>query len=244
MSNIVGVILGIYKVVGSSLGTVGSAVGSVLYDLKGLGRDDDASGASDQGGTKQEVFSANGLYSRPPKDEAEPTQVIAAQLGDEKVPIGINDKESLKRANAGATVPSMPAEGQRLLVGYGGAFISFQQKPGKADLVELYVPFDRGADGVPRKAHTIIIDPEGGPDGRIGIVHASGLSITMTTDDGIVMRADANTRMTLSPGRCEIIAADITLAGNVKAGPGALTGVVVPAATGALAPSSTVFISP
>jgi hypothetical protein len=124
-------------------------------------------------------------------------------MGDELIPFTWRDLRLNK-------VYPAPKPGTVALVGYGGAFLSFDDTDAGETLATLYVPYEGGT-----KCHSIILDPK---QKTIGIVHGSGLAIGMSADGGIVARADGSTSWTLTPGLFQAIAAKIVLQGNVVAG--------------------------
>ena len=86
-----------------------------------------------------------------------------------------------------------------------------------------------------------MLDPTAGNE-SIALVHSSGLAITMTEDEGIVLRGGPTTRLTIKDGSISGIADAITMQGNVSLGAHPSTG--LPLLGGpATPPSASVFVS-
>jgi hypothetical protein len=132
---------------------------------------------------------------------------VGARMGDSIRPVAYRDLR-LNRA-----FPA-PAEGTMAFVGYGGGFLSFSDDAAKQSITTLYVPYDFDGDGVPAKCHTIVLDPQ---QEKVAVIQGDGRSIILGPD-GIVMRCDRTTHVTIGPGTCTIIADKIILQGNVCAG--------------------------
>lgn len=234
------------RVVGSSLGP---QRGAVLVDLGGQGFDDDPSDSRSEVQASQEVFSALGVVGRPPDpDPNEPdllAEALAARVSDGLVPFAFRDQRILKWLNRGADPPTMPKKGQTIYAGYGGAFLSFETigpPASPSNIVTLYCPFDRNGSGIPQKAHLITLDPTPGNE-SISVVHASGAALMMTEDEGVMIRADATTRIQVKPGEIYGCADKISWQGNVALG--ANTAAAVPLTPGpASPPCPSLFLSP
>ena len=77
----------------------------------------------------------------------------------------------------------------------------------------------------------------------LALVHSSGLAMTMTEADGIVLRGDEMTRFVVKPGKIEATAGSISLSGIVALG--ANTAAAIPLMPGvATQPTPSVFFSP
>jgi hypothetical protein len=191
-----------------------------------------------------EAFGAPGIVFRPrapeERDNADGhtyklgAESLGARMGDNIVPFTWRDL----RFNE---VFPAPKPGTVALVGYGGAFLSFDDttsvdsKGSNYNRATLYVPYANGT-----KCHTIVIDPD---QDAIGIVHGSGLAIAMSESGGIVARADDTTTWMLKPGVCQIMADSIALKGNVTIGGDAAAG--IPFSGGpAMLPCPSLFLSP
>jgi len=233
------------RVVGSSLG---SKRGAVLYDVAGVGFEDDPDDAKTETRDEQETYGAIGVIGRPPKkpDGDLLLEALALRTSDGLVPIAFRDERILKWLNKreGNPPPSVPKEGQILYAGYGGAFLSFETldaSNGPTNIIVLYCPYERDSSGVPQKAHMLMLDPTSGNE-SIAIVHAEGVAITMTKDEGVLIRADGATTLQVKPGLIQGTAASIILKGNVTVGR-AGTGVpLTPSLTSPPCPS--LFLSP
>lgn len=234
------------RVVGSSLG---KDRGAVLYDLGGVGFSDDPSDQKSEVQSSQEAFNALGVVGRPPdpdpSDKDLLAEALAARVSDGLVPFAFRDQRLLKWLNRGASPPTMPKKGQTIYAGYGGAFLSFETigpPSAPSNIATLYVPYERNGAGVPQKAHLIMLDPSPGNE-SIAIVHASGASLLITEDEGIVVRGDETTRLQVKPGEISAIANKIVLQGAIVMG-GNPVG-ALPLLPGiASPPGPNIFISP
>lgn len=167
------------KVVASSLSPRTKAV---LLNIVGAAGDTDGGGADEAGETavNQEMYSALGIVARPrppsKKDGVEEyAEQISFRIGDGLLPFAHRDLR-LNRAY------QAPKDGSIAMVGYGGGFHSLEdtaQNSGdqKATVQVFYVPY-QFSNGVPAKAHVIVMDPTTGNE-SISIVHADGMAITM-----------------------------------------------------------------
>jgi hypothetical protein len=158
-------------------------------------------------------------------------------MGDQVVPFAYRDPRILYWVNKSGS--DTPREGQIMLAGYGGAFLSFETLDGTngpSNIAVIYVPYDRDADGVPQKAHVITLDPTAGNE-SIGIVHAEGFALLMSPTELTMRGGDSNTFLSMKPGTIQANATNISLTGNVIVGKG--TGVAVPLLPGAASPGST-----
>lgn len=239
--NITPLVLSLVRVVGSSLGKGGK----VLYELAGHGYDDDTEEKGTRERNLEEFLGVPNFYTRPPADEEQPPEGIAANIGDELITISATAAGPINKANAGTPDPVMPKAGQAVIVGWGGGFMSFE-KTGASDLFEVYIPAEKNGQGVPTEALSIQVNPA---TKSIAIVHPAGLAITIDEDRGIVLRADASTRLVVKPGRIEIIAAEVIARGSVVLGSTAgVPGTNLPAIMGpsgiAGVPSQSVKLSP
>lgn len=183
-----------------------------------------------------DAFGAPGIVFRPrPPSDVTGTdgqsrkvsaEAIAVRSGGELIPFTWRDLRFNK-------VYPAPKDGTIALVGYGGAFLSFDDTDELESLTTLYVPYAGGT-----KCHCIVLDPK---QESVAIVQGDGLALGMTKDGGIVARADGSTTWTLKPGLFQVIASKIVLQGNVVAG--ANPAGAVPAALSTLSPSPSVFLS-
>ncbi len=185
--------------------------------------------------TAQDVvaFGAPGIVFRPRPPESVSgsdgqdykvgAEALGVRQGDEIKPFTWRDLRINKAFPA-------PKPGTIAFVGYGGAFLSFDDTAAGDSRTTLYVPYANRT-----KCHTIVLDPE---SEVIGIVHGEGMAIGMSKDGGIVARADGSTTWTLKPGLFQVIASKIVLQGNVVAGARPETASpVLPAATTLASPS-------
>lgn len=247
-SSLFGQVFALARVLQSSLGDATAALG---FNLEGYGSDDDASGAKDDIRDQQPAYSGLGLLGRPPdsKDAEEPdllAEALGARTSDGGIiPFAYRDQRILKWLNRGSSTATTPKKGQIMLAGYGGAFLAFdllESDSGPTNIAVLYVPFDRDSSGVPQKSHMIMLDPTPGNE-SIALVHASGLALTMTEEDGIVLRGDQTTRFVVKPGKIEATAGSIALSGIVALG--ANTAAAIPLLPSVSSqPTPSVFFSP
>jgi hypothetical protein len=192
--------------------------------------------------TDAEQYSALGLVFRPRPPETVAGDLLAAEAmavrtGGGLVPIAWRDLRLNRRFSA-------PKPGSVALVGYGGAFLAFDDTVAnsgseKASKTTLYVPY-QFSNGAPTKALTIALDPE---QESISIIHANGAAVVLDKDNHITMRADGSTWLSVKPGKIELVAASISARGNVALG--ANTATAVPLLPGATSqPTFSIFFSP
>jgi hypothetical protein len=246
-------VLDFCKVIASAVGGTST---TTLYNLTGIGgfaldEDGQATGAdeTDEGSEQaheQECFSGLGLIGRPlPPEGALFCEAVCARTEDGLVPFAFRDLR-LHRCINPSGAPVSPAEGQLMVVGYGGGFLSLAMTAAntgskRGNVLTLYVPHSFDAAGVPAKAHAITIDPSSG-NSSISIVHASGAVVTLG-EQSINLAVDGATFAAMRPGEFMVNAAKITLKGNVYLGASAETG--LPLLPGiASPPSPSVFVSP
>lgn len=229
--------------------SLGAKNGHLLFDTVSLGDERDERGADSDVRDGQEAYSGPVVF-RPPagKDRAKPDlllEALAARTSDGLVPFAFRDERILYWLNRGSDTPSVPKAGQVVYPGYGGAMLSFEVKDsanGPVNVVVLYCPYDRDSNGVPQKAHMVMLDPTPGNE-AVALVHALGLAITMTEADGIVLRADETTRLVVKPGSIAGSAGSISWQGNVALGANTATAIpLIPGAATQATPS--VFFSP
>lgn len=204
--------LRIMSVVGSSLGKGGA----VLLHLAGFGDDSegDSVGPTTESRPRAEDF-ANGVYARTPSNEMEPSEVVAAELGDDKISIGVLDRDSIRLANFGRSTP-YPQPGQRVVAGFGGATLAYERRPGtREDDVVVTVPYQRNGALVPSARHVVKVgDVDGAPGCRIET--GRGLRIDLVGDQITVSATGMNQSIRVaSSGRVAIESPD------VRIGPGA-----------------------
>jgi hypothetical protein len=245
-------VIGFGRVTGSSLGDNN---GSILYDIEGVGFD--ANNTQDPAFTtdnseirsQQEVYSALGVVGRPPASAPGDypdllLQTMHARVSDGSIPFAFRDPRILKWLNVGGA-KTVPKEGQTAFAGYGGSFLSFEtldESNGPTNICVLYCPYSRDENGVPQKAHMFMLDPTAGNE-SIALVHAEGLAITMTKENGIVMTAGPTTMLSIAPGKILGVAAAVSLQGSVSLG--ANPALAVPLLPGVASPPSlSVFVSP
>jgi len=236
-----GFLVSFMRVVGS---TVVGRHSAVLVGGEGAvgDLDSDDETASGESAPDAEAYGAPGIVFRPRPPDASGDQLaaeaMAVRLGGKLTPVAWRDLRLNRR------YPE-PKAGSVALVGYGGAFLSFDDaassgpEDGKASKATLYVPYAY-AGGTATKAHVLAFDPDGE---SVMLVHGDGFAVVLDKDNGITMRADSTTWLNLKPGEFTVCASKVVLQGNVALG--ANPTAAVPLLAGpASPPSPSVFVSP
>ncbi len=231
-----GAVLSFVRVIGS---TVLGEHSAVLLGGEGAAGDvDDPLGdGSSDGFTDAEHYGTPGIVwrPRPPEPIAGKSigaEGIGARIGRQTVPLGLRDLRLNRRFSA-------PKPGSVALVGYGGGFLAFDDTPAKESRATLYVPY-AFSGGVPTKAMSIAIDPEAE---SLMLVHGDGYAVVLDKDNGITMRGDASTWLSVKQGKIEMVAASISARGIVALG--ADPTAALPLLPGvASQPTPSVFFSP
>jgi hypothetical protein len=235
------------RVIASS---VRGANGATLYDVAGIAGFD----AADEGeqAHEQEVYQSLGVIGRPLAPEADLfAEAIAMRTEDGLLPIAFRDLRLHRAVNpsGGATTPR---EGQLMFAGYGGAFLSHSMTADptgskRGNITTLYVPYDFDGEGVPQKAHAIIINPSSG-DSSISLVHGDGVFFTLSestgvgSGPGIIASVGGSTFLRMTDGELTLQAERVLLKGNVYLGRAAEAGVQL--LGGPVSPASgSVFVS-
>jgi hypothetical protein len=202
------------KVVSSE---VKGAAKAVLVNLAGL------LGSDGEEGSRGEVlYGALGVVARPkPAGDDGYAEVVGLKSSDGITPIAARDLRLNQRVN--------PKEGEVLVVGYGGGFISLKDNADAdgTDIV-IYAPKSDGS-----KASAISMSTTTS-NSHISLMHDSGVSVTLTKDGKAVIASPDGASY------IELGNAGIVLNGNVQ-----LTGSLVvgnpatalPVGLGASAPS-------
>lgn len=217
-----------------------SVVGSnsaVLFDVAGVGGFEldadgnpvaiDTSDDESELAPQQPVYGALGVVGRPlPPDGDLFCEAVGLRTADGLEPIAYRDLR-INRALNPTGAGTAPAPGQHMLAGYGGGFVSVKRDSGSGrDTITLYVPYDY-ADGVPQKAHAIVIDPTSGSS-SIQLIHGDGVFFTLTEDTGtgpgLVAAVNGTTFLRMSAGELVLQAAKVMLKGNVYLGAAAELG--------------------
>lgn len=203
------------KIIGSTLSTKARAV---LVNVVGF-----ADGLDEaEGSTEEPIWTALGVVSRPRKPSADGhAEGIAARADDGLRPIAMRDLRINKaRGNVN--------EGAVGVAGYGGAFVSIDDAPsGGGSIVTVYAPYEKDADGVPQKAHSISLDTTAGSE-AVTVAHASGAAVVATPDGSLVLRSDTGkARIILKGDTVTIDGATISITGNVMLGGGPLVNVII-----------------
>jgi len=215
------------SVIASSLGAKN---GAVLYDVEGIAGFDDAQPERSLG---EETYSALGVLARPlPPDGEFRLEALGLRTEDGLVPFAFRDLR-INRAVNGGGAPTAPHDGQTMLAGYGGAFLSHSMTAGnsgtqRANVTTLYVPYAFDGSGTPTKAHAIIIDPTTG-NSSISLVHGDGIFFSLSEDTGagpgIVASVGSATFLRMAAGELTLQADRVLLKGNVYIGRAAEAGV-------------------
>lgn len=211
--------------------------------------EDDSAGEQ---ATSQSAYQALGVVARPLAPDADGyAEAAALRTSDGLETIAYRDlrlNQSLNPTGAGTA----PAEGQVMVVGYGGAFLSHRLTDvdtgtKRGNVTTIYVPHDFDADGVPQKAHAIVVDPTPG-NSSIHLAHADGAFLALTEDvgtgeHGITMAVGDESFCRLSESELVLQAPRIMLKGVVSLGAQAEAG--VPLLAGAASPPCpSLFVSP
>jgi hypothetical protein len=189
---------------------VGSNVSGPLHAVT-VGGDATVEGEKPQ---NEEAFGALGIVARPraPSDTTDDSGKTHKQVGAEAIAVRMGDRRTpftWRDLRLNKVFPA-PKEGTIALVGYGGAFLSFDDTAAKESRVTLYVPYDNAT-----KCHVITMDPA---QKAIGIIHGQGNAIALGDDKSITMRADGSTSLLLKPGVFQVAATAISLNGNTACG--------------------------
>lgn len=197
----------------STLQITGSSVSGPLNAVT-MGGDGTVEGEEARG---EDSFGAPGIVFRPrPPSDVEGSdgqtyrvgaEAMGARMGDRLTPFTWRDLRLNK-------VFPAPKEGTIALVGYGGAFLAFDDATDGSgnSVATLYVPYAKSG-GVATKCHVICLDPA---QNALGIVHGDGAAISLS-EDGITMRSPGGTSsFQLTDTDCAIGAQNISLMGVVS----------------------------
>lgn len=226
------------KVVASS---VKSATSETLYNLAGAAGSDDPDDPDDDAlgevANNQEVFSALGIVGRPrPPEKGSDSitrflEALGVRTMDGLLPIAFRDRRLHEN------FPN-PKEGTVAFVGYGGAFLSFDDgttsfNGKKATVVTLYVPYDFNSSGVAQKAFSVIIDPD---TKAMSLIHGKGQALLFQDDGSITAQSpNASSFLKLENGKITLQTDQLVLNGGAVV-IGNPTGLIVPLAAGAASP--------
>jgi hypothetical protein len=236
------------RVIASS---VRGANGATLYDVAGIAGFDAADEGEQAHG--QEVYQSLGVLGRPLPPEADLfAEAIAMRTEDGLTPIAFRDLRLHRGVNPGGGATT-PREGQLMFAGYGGAFLSHSMTADptgskKGNITTLYVPYDFDGDGVPQKAHAIVINPSEG-NSSISLVHGDGVFLTLSestgagSGPGIIASVGGATFLRMTAGELTLQAERVLLKGNVYLGRAAEAGVQLLGGP-VSPPSPSVFVSP
>ena len=204
------------RIMGTS---VDATTKAVVVDVSGPGASCDPSVTdTDDSGERaieQEAYGAIGLISRPlPKTESGAAEAVCRRTPDGLMPVACRDNRLNKLYPA-------PKDGTVALVGYAGAFDANEAKvsaDGKgtpqSSVRTIYVPYAI-VNGIPTKAHAIIIDGTAGKE-KIIICHGDGGFIKIMSGKSISLEADDGSWVSVSPDTVVIQAKNVVINGNVK----------------------------
>lgn len=184
--------------------------------------------------TDAPVFGALGVISRPrapvahddasglaPEGEAE---YLCVKYEDELQPIAARDLRISARTN--------PAEGEVMLAGYDGGFVSIKQAGnGQGSQVVILAPALNGS-GVITTSHVLSMDP--GAQNAVALLHRSGHGLLCTAGgDAILKNASGNTYVQCA-GSAMTLNGNVQVVGGLVVAPGSPTPQPVLLATDAL----------
>lgn len=155
----------------------------VLVQLRALGAGDDPAIA--ESSSDEPAYGALGVIARPrAPDTTGAAEAIAARGEDSLTPLAWRDlRLSKARGNL--------RDGATCLVGYGGGFVGTDDAgAGTGSIVTIYAPYQHDGQGVPAKAHSIIVDTSTGNE-SIVIAHADGHAILLTPQGKLVIKNKA-----------------------------------------------------
>lgn len=218
------------RVIASSIGATN---GATLFNVAGIAGFD----AEEEGeqAHEQEVYQALGVIGRPLPPEGDLfAEALAVRTEDGLLPVGFRDLRLHRAVNPGGAATT-PREGQLMFAGYGGAFLSHSMTADptgskRGNVTTLYVPYDFDGDGVPQKAHAIIINPSDDAS-SISLVHGDGVFFTLSAETGvgsgpgIVASVGGSTFLRMTDGELTLQAERVLLKGNVYLGRAAEAGV-------------------
>lgn len=108
-------------------------------------------------------------------------EAICAEASDGLPVIAARDL----RIDAAASTPI--AKGVRRIAWYRGVQISMSvAASGTGSVLQLYVPFEHGSDGVPAKGHVMTFDPV---TGAVTLLAASGAGVTLASDGSATVKS-------------------------------------------------------
>lgn len=200
------------RVLASSLSDAGSS--APLYNVGGVGDFEDA---EDEVGHAEPVFNGLGLVGRPldpESDDTEYLEALAARVSDGLVPFAYRDLRIHRALNPGPT-PSVPAKGQLLFAGYGGAFLGHTHDTATGTDTEVwYCPF-AFVGGVATRAHSVILDPA---EDAVSVIHADGGALLLTPTATILKSPDGSCFLELRDGKMILNAAQVVVRGGMLIG--------------------------
>lgn len=175
---------------------LGVAVATFYDDDGFLGVQCDVYGEGDAGMPPYQGLAPYGFYGRPrdPGADGKGANVLYWNDGDESHAIALNDPR------VAAVLPTLPKGGSVHHGGWGG----FAIWDDDAETYTVYCPFDDAA-----KAHVLTIGKDGSGKPYVGLVHSSGLALTMLEETLVIKNPAGDAYIQLD-------ADGIVLNGNVK----------------------------
>jgi hypothetical protein len=182
MKEVFDFVLAFATVVGSSVNELTKSVqvstsGASAFNVGGNERSIDLGDNEGELSDNQDMYGQLGILARPLDPEKiggkdYRAEVVAARTADGLVPLAWRDLR-LERF-----FPNGIPKGSVRMVGYGGAFASFDLADTENSYT-IYIPYDFSGD-TPTKAHAIIVDPN--PDNGITLTHGDGYQVSLTSD--------------------------------------------------------------
>jgi hypothetical protein len=161
-----------------------------------------------------EALGALGIIARPrrPSKNSKTGKEEAAEGYGLRTPAGIKPL-AYRDLRLNRRFPS-PKEGTIAFVGYGGAFLAFDDADGDTSHATLYVPYERNGSGVVTKAHMVTIGKDDSGKPMLALISGEGPRVTLLDDEVVVANKDGSTRL-------EVNDAGVNAVGPFKAASGA-----------------------
>lgn len=170
--------------------------------------------------TDAPVFGALGVVGRPrnpvahedasglaPEGECE---VLCVKYEDELQPIAVRDLRISARTN--------PAEGEVMLAGYDGGFVSIKQAGnGQGSQVVILAPALNGS-GVITTSHVLSMDP--GAQNAVALLHRSGHGLLCTSGGDAILKNASGSTYVQCAGSAMTLNGNIQVTGGLVVAPG------------------------
>jgi hypothetical protein len=242
-------IAGFFDVVGTSLGkkaksvlvTLAGASGTTLDETKGeVAQNQQAWNAGTLAVLANPLDPAKSPSGTPLK-----AGVVGLRTADGVIPVGWKDPR------IDAAFPNGLAKGTVAFAGYGKGFHTISlvdpTDPNSTGIHTIYAPYEFDGNGVPTKAHAIVLDTTGG-NSSLQLVHGDGYFFSAKAGFGWTMAVDGSTALSMEPGSGPGVAGKVTIAANVIVGGSLIIGnpaTAVPLLAGpASPPCPYLFVSP